>query len=75
MIRYDVRNIEFRGDPLEGLNPEQRDGSTAGPVQAGAESRAAEVLKDSIEEGREEQIERWMKNIKEFIRGIDVQAL
>ena len=65
----------YRGDPLE-LNPEHRENIEAMPsASPGSSTQSVAAANERAERQREEQIESWMKNIKEFIRAIDVKAL
>jgi len=76
MRRY-RENVElFRGDPLDGLNPEPPETMevlTGEPAHSPAVS--VEAVKDTVENGQEEKMDRLMKSISEFIRKIDVTAL
>lgn len=66
----------FRGDPLDGLNPESPEAIEVLPGETALSSAApVEAAKDSMENGSEEKMDRLMKSVSEFIRKIDVTAL
>ena len=75
MMNMHLEKLEyFRGDQLEKLNTESPEPARA-PDGAASPVGRPEAAKDTAEDPREEEIDLWMKNIREFIRGIDVKAL
>ncbi len=77
MDRYLFSRMDFfRGSQLDSLNSESPDKGELKPVLVPLpESRSGDHPTDEVKSPREEQIELMMKNIKEFIRGIDVKSL
>ncbi len=77
MDRYLFVSMDFfRGNQLDSLSSEASDKGeikTTGAVLPG--SRSGDKPTEEAKSPRDEQIEVVMKNIKEFIRGIDVRSL
>jgi len=66
----------FRGENADDLNIETREDIEVTPVErVRAKVRAKEAVQDSGDVIQDEKIELWMKNIRDFIRSIDVKAL
>jgi hypothetical protein len=66
----------FRGENADNLDIESRQAIDVAPVEfVHASVQANEVAQDGVDSQRDEKIDLWMKNIREFIRGIDVKAL
>jgi hypothetical protein len=66
----------FRGEKADDINIESRESIDVGPVERIHVSvPAGEAALEVVDSEREEKIELWMKNIREFIRNLDVKAL
>jgi hypothetical protein len=66
----------FRGEKADDINIESRETLDLVPVERIPVSvPATEATLDSVDSEREEKIELWMKNIRDFIRNLDVKAL
>lgn len=66
----------FRGEKADDLNIESREGIDVAPVELVHTAAAAkEAILDTVDTVQDEKIELWMRNIREFIRSIDVKAL
>jgi hypothetical protein len=66
----------FRGEKADDINIESRENIDVVPVEhVHVSVPATEATLDSVDSEREEKIELWMKNIREFIRNLDVKAL
>ena len=66
----------FRGEKADDINIESRESIDVAPVEGIHVSvPATEATLDVVDSEREEKIELWMKNIREFIRNLDVKAL
>lgn len=66
----------FRGDPLEELTHEPPEAVEVMPGEPGhSPALPVETAGETVENGREEKMERLMKNVSEFIRKIDITAL
>ena len=66
----------FRGEKADDINIESREAIDVGPVErVQASLPANEASLEGVDRERDEKIELWMKNIKEFIRNLDVKAL
>ncbi|MFZ2446584.1 MAG: hypothetical protein WAW37_09510 [Syntrophobacteraceae bacterium] len=77
MSRHIVGKMDvFRGDKLDSLNTEPSENIEIRPVETSlSPSGPGETEKDLGEIRRNEKVELLMKNIREFIRGIDTKAL
>lgn len=61
-------NVEAHDKPVEPPSADQ--------AQAGAGApRVGEPPREAVQESQDEKLDLWMKNIKEFIRNIDVRSL
>jgi hypothetical protein len=66
----------FRGENADDLDIESRETIDVPPVElVHASVQAREAAPDGVDSERDEKVDLWMKNIREFIRGIDVKAL
>jgi len=66
----------FRGEKADDINIESRETIDVAPVErVHASARAQGAVQESVDGVVDEKIELWMKNIREFIRNIDVKAL
>jgi hypothetical protein len=66
----------FRGEETDDLNIKSPDSIDAAPVErVHVSAGAGEAVRDSVGSVDDEKIELWMKNIRDFIRNIDVKAL
>jgi hypothetical protein len=67
----------FRGENADDINIESPESIDIAPVEPGIQAsvQAKEAASGSIDSNRDEKVELWMKNIKDFIRNIDVKAL
>jgi len=77
MRRHNLTMSLYRSDPLGGreLNRPPRKIEEMPSEIVQSTTNHAEASNDNGSCQREEEVERCMKNIKEFIRGIDVKAL
>lgn len=77
MDRYLFAKMDFlKGNKLDTLNCEQAEKGDLKPVNGALPSSSScDNSADQAKSLREEEIELRMKNIKEFIRGIDVRSL
>ena len=69
-------NIEFLRGGTGDLSIEPREAIEIPPVeQVQPAGQGGDAPGEVAERQREEEIEHWMENVKEFIRNIDVKAL
>lgn len=66
----------FTGERFDSMGLEAREnGEIARAEQVQTSAPAEETSRDAGERNREERVEVLMKNVREFIRAIDVQTL
>lgn len=70
-------NLEYlkTNDLVSGTVPSPGDLEPSVPRQSGSEGKGESTDNDLAAKEREEHIERWMADIKSFIRKIDVSQL
>ena len=75
--KHVMDNLEYlkNNDLMPGTVNTPNSVETPGPPQNHGDVSAESAENDAAAEEREEQIERWMNDIKSFIRKIDVSRL
>lgn len=75
-MRKKFDNVDYLiGSQVDNLNIEAPETGETVPEQVVPAVPTADVPKDAADVNRDEKIELLMKNVKEFIRNIDVKAL
>lgn len=75
--KYDLTNVEYlkSNDLVSGTMPRPTVVESSVPLQNGNNGNGDTAESDVARKEREELIESWMSDIKDFIRRIDVSRL